>query len=136
MIVKPIAPIQNVRNSLKYAVNVVPRSKLLLGIPQYAYDWPITGDIRTGRAISTQNAINMYQKNESQVYYDREASAPAFRYIDKKGTQHEVWFEDPRSLLAKFHLVKEFKLAGLGCWHIGITMPQTEEILLNEFWIQ
>lgn len=132
----PIAPIQNVRNSLKYAVNVVPRSKLLLGIPQYAYDWPLTGDIRTGSAISTQNAINMYKKNESQVYYDREASAPAFRYLDKKGTQHEVWFEDPRSLLAKFHLVKEYNLAGLGCWHIGITMPQTEEILLNEFWIQ
>ncbi|WP_088068924.1 glycosyl hydrolase family 18 protein [Gottfriedia luciferensis] len=131
----PIAPIQNVRKSLQYAVSVVPNSKLLLGIPQYAYDWPITG-IRTGIAYSTQNAINMYQKYESQVYYDQEASAPAFRYLDKNGTQHEVWFEDPRSLLAKFHLAKEFGLAGLGCWHIGITMPQTEEILLDEFWIQ
>ncbi|WP_129691750.1 glycosyl hydrolase family 18 protein [Gottfriedia acidiceleris] len=132
----PIAPIQYVRKSLKYAVSVVPRSKLLLGIPQYAYDWPITGDIRKGSAYSTQNAINMYQKYESQVYYDRDASAPAFRYIDIKGTQHEVWFEDPRSLLAKFHLVKELNIAGLGCWHIGITMPQTEKILLNEFWVQ
>ncbi|ODG92639.1 glycoside hydrolase [Gottfriedia luciferensis] len=132
----PIAPIQNVRKSLQYATSVVPKSKILLGIPQYAYDWPITGDIRTGSAISTQNAINIYKKYKSQVYYDQDASAPAFRYIDNKGTQHEVWFEDPRSLLAKFQLVKNFNLAGLGCWHIGITMPQTEEILLNEFWIR
>ncbi|XZF74048.1 glycosyl hydrolase family 18 protein [Bacillus sp. AL-1R] len=132
----PIAPIQNVRKSLEYAVSVVPRSKLLLGIPQYAYDWPINGTIQTGRAYSTQNAINTYKKYESQVYYDQEASAPAFRYLDKKGIQHEVWFEDPRSLLAKFHLVKEYNIAGLGCWHLGITVPQTEEILLNEFRIQ
>ncbi|MES9682621.1 glycosyl hydrolase family 18 protein [Gottfriedia acidiceleris] len=132
----PIAPIPNVKKSLQYAVSVVPRSKILLGIPQYAYDWPITGDIRKGNAYSTQNAMKMYKKYESQVYYDREASAPAFRYIDKYGTPHEVWFEDPRSLIAKFHLVKDFNLAGLGCWHIGITMPQTEKILLNEFWIR
>ncbi|PET55534.1 glycoside hydrolase [Bacillus sp. AFS001701] len=132
----PIAPIPNVKKSLQYAITVVPRSKLLLGIPQYAYDWPIAGEIQKGIAYSTQNAINMYKKYESQVYYDREASAPAFRYIDKYGTPHEVWFEDPRSLIAKFHLVKDFNLAGLGCWHIGITMPQTEKILLNEFWIR
>lgn len=132
----PIAPIQNVKKSVQYAITVVPRSKLLLGIPQYAYDWPISGDIRKGIAYSTQNAINNYKKYESQVYYDRVASAPAFRYIDKNGIEHEVWFEDPRSLLAKFHLVKDFNLAGLGCWHIGITMPQTEQILLNEFWVQ
>lgn len=126
----PIAPIQNVRNSLKYAVIVVPRSKLLLGIPQYAYDWPITGEIRTGSAISTQIYIRKMKAKSTMIEMHQH------QRFDIIGTQHEVWFEDPRSLLAKFHLVKEFKLAGLGCWHIGITMPQTEEILLNEFWIQ
>lgn len=132
----PIAPLDEVRKTLQYAVSIVPKSKLLLGIPQYAYDWPITGEKRKGVAYSTQNAIKMYKKYESEVYFNQETSSPAFRYTDIIGIQHEVWFEDPRSLLAKFHLVKEFDLAGLGCWHLGITMPQTEKILLNEFKIR
>ncbi|KQL32822.1 glycoside hydrolase [Bacillus sp. FJAT-25509] len=129
----PIAPLNEVRKTLNYAVSVVPKSKLLLGIPQYAYDWPITGEKRKGSAYSTQNAIKMYKKYESEVYFDRETLSPAFRYTDKDGIIHDVWFEDPRSLLAKFHLVKEYALGGLGCWHLGITMPQTEQLLLNEF---
>ncbi|WP_088041070.1 glycosyl hydrolase family 18 protein [Bacillus sp. EAC] len=129
----PIAPLKEVRKTLQYAVSIVPKSKLLLGIPQYAYDWPITGEKRKGVAYSTQNAIKKYRDFESEVYFDQETSSPAFRYIDIDGTQHEVWFEDPRSLLAKFHLVKEFGLAGLGCWHLGITMPQTEQLLLSQF---
>jgi len=132
----PIAPLNEVRKTLNYAVSVVPKSKLLLGIPQYAYDWPVTGEKRKGVAYSTQNAIKMYKKYESEVYFDRDTLSPAFRYTDKDGIIHDVWFEDPRSLLAKFHLVKDYALAGLGCWHLGITTPQTEEILLNEFKIK
>ncbi|QKE76106.1 LysM peptidoglycan-binding domain-containing protein (plasmid) [Arthrobacter citreus] len=132
----PIAPLNEVRKTLNYAVSIVPRSKLLLGIPQYAYDWPITGEKRKGIAYSTQNAIKMYKKYESEVYFDRETLSPAFRYTDIDGIIHEVWFEDPRSLLAKFHLIKEYALGGLGCWHLGITAPQTEQLVINEFKIK
>jgi hypothetical protein len=48
----------------------------------------------------------------------------------------DMKFEDPRSLLAKFRLVKEYGLGVLGCWHLGSSMPQTEEILLREFNVQ
>ena len=131
----PIAPINKVRDTLNYAVSVVPKSKLLLGIPQYAYDWTITGEDKKGTSYSTQHAIDLYLKNESQVHYDLQAASPWFRYKDENGILHEVWFEDPRSLLTKFRLVKEYGIAGTGCWHLGITMPQTEEILLEEFQI-
>ena len=33
----------------------------------------------------------------------------------------------------KFRLVREYGLGGFGCWHLGLTMPQTEEMLLEEF---
>ena len=129
----PIAPINEVRATLNYAVTVVPKSKLLIGIPQYAYDWTISGEKKAGVAYSTQHAIDLYIENESQVHYDPVAASPWFRYKDRDGILHEVWFEDPRSLSAKFHLVKEYGLVGTGCWHLGLTMPQTEEMLLEEF---
>lgn len=129
----PIAPIDKVRETLNYAVSVVPKSKLMLGIPQYAYDWTITGDEKLGTSYSTQHAIDLYTGYQSNINYDENAGAPWFRYVDKNGKIHEVWFEDPRSLLAKFRLVKEYGLAGMGCWHLGLTMPQTEKMLLEEF---
>jgi spore germination protein len=117
-------------------VSVVPNSKLLLGIPQYAYDWTITGEKKAGKSYSTQHAIDLYIKHKSNVYYDTKAASPWFRYKDNDGILHEVWFEDPRSLLEKFRLVREYGLVGMGCWHLGITMPQTEEMLLEEFIIR
>jgi spore germination protein len=132
----PIAPLSEIRPVLKYAVTAVPKSKLMLGIPQYAYDWTITGEKRQGVAYSTQIAINRYINHKSEVFYDAKAASPWFRYVDENQKLHEVWFEDPRSLLAKFRLVKEYGLGGLGCWHLGASMPQTEEILLSEFTIK
>lgn len=132
----PIAPIKRVKATLDYAVSVVPRSKLMLGIPQYAYDWTLSGDKKTGKAYSTQKAVDLYIQHESAVLYHEDFAAPTFRYVDNEGLLHEVWFEDPRSLLAKFRLIKQYGLAGMGCWHLGLTMPQTEEMLLEEFQIR
>jgi len=42
---------------------------------------------------------------------------PYFRYW-QSGVQHEVWFEDVRSLKAKFDLIKELDLSGAGYWQI------------------
>lgn len=129
----PIAPIDRVKATLNYAVSVVDKSKLMLGIPQYAYDWVIGTNKRSGSAYSTQHAIDLYTGYQSSVHYNESAAAPWFRYVDNKGNLHEVWFEDPRSLLVKFRLVRQYGLAGMGCWHLGLTMPQTEKMLLEEF---
>ncbi|RDU37699.1 glycoside hydrolase [Neobacillus piezotolerans] len=128
-----IAPIGEVEATVKYASSVIKKSKLMLGIPQYAYDWTIKGDGRSGTAYSTQHAIDLYTGYQSAVHYDEKMGAPWFRYVDKNGALHEVWFEDPRSLLLKFRLVREYGLGGFGCWHLGLTMPQTKEMLLEEF---
>ncbi|MEH7381099.1 glycosyl hydrolase family 18 protein [Bacillus sp. JJ1533] len=129
----PIAPINKVEETVQYAASVIPSSKIMLGIPQYAYDWTITGENRKGRAYSTQHAIDLYIGYRSQIHYDINVAAPTFRYVDKQGELHEVWFEDPRSFLRKLRLVKEYNLAGIGCWHLGLTMPQTEELIFGEF---
>jgi spore germination protein len=50
---------------------------------------------------------------QSPVHYNESAAAPWFR-VDNKGNLYEVWFEDPRSLLVKFRLVRQYGLAGNG----------------------
>ena len=46
------------------------------------------------------------------------AQAPYFHYW-RDGIEHEVWFEDARSIQAKFKLLKELQLRGISYWHSG-----------------
>ena len=50
-------------------------------------------------------------------YFDETAQSPHLRYW-QYGIQHEVWFEDVRSMYAKFELIKEYNLAGAGYWQL------------------
>ena len=36
-----VAPINQVRRVLKYALTKIPPSKICLGVPNYGYDWPL-----------------------------------------------------------------------------------------------
>lgn len=56
-----VAPLPNVRAVLDYAVTELPAEKLLLGVPNYGYDWPlpfVQGQTRA-KSISNQQAIDL-----------------------------------------------------------------------------
>jgi len=47
-----------------------------------------------------------------------------FVYYDERGREHNVWFEDARSIGAKLGLIDEYGLEGPGYWHIMNYFPQ------------
>ena len=55
--------------------------------------------------------------NDASIQFDETAQSPYFQYFSE-GLTHEVWFEDVRSLSAKFRLVEEYRLRGVGYWQI------------------
>ena len=115
-----VAPLPNVRAVLDYAVTEFPAEKLLLGIPNYGYDWPlpfVQGQTRA-QSISNQQAIELAIQYNIAIQYDETAQAPYFHYTDVSGTVHEVWFEDARSLDAKLRLIAEYGFLGAGIWNI------------------
>ena len=52
------------------------------------------------------------------------------------GVQHEVWFEDARSIQAKFDLIKQFNLRGIMYWKLGLAFPQNWLLLEDNFTIR
>ncbi|MFC0523051.1 glycosyl hydrolase family 18 protein [Pontibacillus salicampi] len=132
----PIAPIKEVKKTLDYAVTVLPKEKIFLGLAMYAYDWTITPDGEKGVAYSQKEAMNKAVHRAKEVHYDYESAAPWYRYKDSNGIVHEVWFEDARSILPKYRLVKQYELAGLGGWKIGLRFPQAGYLLTEEFHIK
>lgn len=122
-----VAPLPSVRAVLDYAVTEIPPEKIFLGVPNYGYDWPLPFVQGTTRAqsISNQRAIELAIQYGISIRYDKEAQSPTFQYTDARGTVHEVWFEDARSMRAKLSLIAEYGFLGAGYWNIMRPFSQT-----------
>ena len=126
-----VAPIPQVRAVLNYAVSVIERSKIFLGVPLYGYDWPlpyVQGETRAD-SISPQYAVELALRYRAEIQYDEQAQSPYFYYTARSGQQHVVWFEDARSMDAKLRLVSEYGLQGVGYWNLMRAMPQNWTLL-------
>ncbi|NMB97590.1 MAG: spore gernimation protein, partial [Clostridiaceae bacterium] len=127
-----VAPINQVRRVLDYAVTEIPPEKIMMGIPNYGYDWTLPYTPGTAaRTISNVGAVDLARRVGAQIQFDQTSQAPFFNYYADDGRQHEVWFEDARSILAKLSLANEFGLGGVSYWTIGRFFPQNW-LILNE----
>lgn len=126
-----VAPLPNVRRVVEYALTEIPAQKLWLGVPNYGYDWPLPFVQGTTKAtsISNQYAVQLALRYNAAIQYDETAQSPWFRYSDGQGREHEVWFEDARSIRAKLALVPEYGLYGVGYWNLMRPFPQNWVVL-------
>ena len=134
----PVAPLPNVRRVVEYALTEIPADKILLGIPNYGYDWTlpfVQGESRA-TSISNQYAVTLAADNGADISYDSQAQAPFFRYRDDAGREHEVWFEDARSIRAKLSLISRYGLLGAGYWNLMRPFPQNWLVLNSMFFLQ
>ncbi|MBO0962754.1 glycoside hydrolase family 18 protein [Neobacillus sp. MM2021_6] len=130
MAVSPIGPVRKV---LEYAITEMPSTKILMGQNLYGYDWTlpfVQGTV--ARAVSPQQAIQLAARHHVPIQYDTKAQAPFFKYTDE-GKQHEVWFEDARSIQAKFDLIKELNIRGMSYWKLGLAFPQNWLLIVDNF---
>lgn len=115
-----VSPLNQVRRVVEYAVTEIPPEKINLGIPNYGYDWPLPFLRGTTEAATIGNveAIQIAVQNDAVIEFDPISQSPFFRYQTPDFIQHEVWFEDVRSIRAKFDLIREFGLRGAGYWQL------------------
>ncbi|MFY0545422.1 glycosyl hydrolase family 18 protein [Brevibacillus sp. H7] len=133
----PVSPIGPVRQVLNYALTEMPASKILMGQNLYGYDWTLPyRPGTTARALSPQAAIDLARRENVNIQYDYRAQAPFFDYVDDQGRSHRVWFEDARSIQAKFNMVKELGLRGVSYWKLGLPFPQNWLLIEDNFRVQ
>ncbi len=131
-----VAPIGGVRQVVNFAVSQIDPKKLLLGLPNYGYDWTLPHvQGQRARSIGCQQAVSLATRRRVSIRYDQGSQTPWFRYSDDYGVQHEVWFEDARSIQAKLQLVSEFGLGGVGYWNLDRPFPQTYAVLKGMYQI-
>ena len=129
----PIAPVPSVRRVIDYALSRIPSEKLILGISNYGYDWtlPFTAGATRAQSIGNEAAPLLAAQYGAEIQFDEQAQTPYFTYLDEAGQPHEVWFEDARSALAKYGLLTQYDLLGLGYWNF--MRPFTAGFSLQNF---
>jgi spore germination protein len=123
-----VAPIDKVRRVVEYAVSVIPREKIFLGTPNYGYDWrlPFVMGQSTAQSLSNAEAVRRAWEKNAAIDFDDAAMAPTYRYYERENQrpiEHEVWFEDAKSVSATMALINEFSLRGFFTWNIMRFFP-------------
>ena len=125
----PVASVGFVRDVLDFAVTQAPRSKIVLGMPVYGYEWPETGGIP--RALTHSMAVSQAQQYEVPIRFDPVAMAPTYTYVEN-GVEYIVWFENARSFAAKLQLVREFNLPGIAVWRLSQEDPNVWQVISRQ----
>ena len=115
-----VAPINQVERVLQYAVTAIPSEKILMGMPNYGYDWTLPYNPGTAaRALTNLAAIRLAGQVGATVNYDTKVQAPYFNYYSSDGKRHIVWFDDARSIAARLKLIEKYNLGGVSYWTIN-----------------
>ncbi|HVA87860.1 MAG TPA: glycosyl hydrolase family 18 protein [Candidatus Saccharimonadales bacterium] len=120
----------SVRGAVERYLTFAPAKKVFLGVPYYGYDWPVTSPEanapvqtngrRYGSAYSLSYALIadwLRSHPKIVVRHDQASGAAWFSYRDSsRGTYRQVWFEDTRSVGAKYDFAIQAGLGGVGIW--------------------
>lgn len=113
--------VQQARSMLRY----VPRSKAILGIAAYGYDWNDAGPDASGETYTFQEVLAKVRDNPaaSEVGFDRTAMNPYARWTDPDSTDHLVWYTDAASAYNQVTAGRRLGAAGYAVWRLGDEDP-------------
>jgi len=112
-------------DNLKFAVNVIPREKLICAIANYGYDWvlkPNKGKLppdARDSSVSVQEAWLAARDSDEDVVFDDDALNPHFSYLDERSLRHDVWFLDAVTALNHMRAAQMLGIQTFALWRLG-----------------
>lgn len=132
-----VAPLDQVIKVVEYGVSVIERNKIFLGVPNYAYDWPLPYEKGKTKAkkISNVDAVNLAISKGVTIQFDEVMQCPFYNY-NEDGITHVVWFDDARSIEQKMNIVPKYGLYGVSYWNLMQWFPQNWLVLNTQYNIE
>ncbi len=131
-----VAPYNEVQRVLSYAVTEIPSKKILMGMPNYGYDWTLPyREGRPAEILSINKALDRAYEMGAEIQFNERSKAPFFEYT-QNGVDHIVWFENARSTAARLQLINDFSLGGASYWTVNQLYLQNWRVLDNMFNIE
>lgn len=114
-----VASLDFVRSGIANTLEMVPKEKVINGVPFYTRIWTENGTelkcesygISAAKKWIAKNKVDLYWQAELGQYYGEVQEASGFSY---------VWMEEENSLKLKMDLIKAYDLAGVACWKLDL----------------
>ncbi|HEV2489662.1 MAG TPA: polysaccharide deacetylase family protein, partial [Candidatus Acidoferrales bacterium] len=119
--------LKNLRNILK----IVPPQKLVMGIANYAYDWPsATKQIPhpVADALSFQSAVVRASESDATIQFDPASLSPYYKYEDENNNVHNVWMLDALTAYNELRAADRAGIVGSALWRFGTEDPSIWDI--------
>lgn len=141
----PIGPLAWTERTIKYAVSIMPASKVYVGIPGYGRDWvtkvegtcprEVANVVRVGAKAATfvlRDAAALAQSYGVVPTYDETLGEVNFTYTKTYSGQtaaglattctatRTAWYQDARSFTSRIGFVSKYRLGGVAQWTFGM----------------
>lgn len=143
-----VASIGFQRSGIEKTLEEVPAYKVISGVPFYTRLWAETPKTEEQLAEENDNeeyipytlssdAIGMEKAEAILTTEDgsqiepvwNEETAQYYAEFTKGDITYKIWLEDARSLGEKMKLVKEYKLAGVSAWKLGLEKSEVWDVI-------
>jgi len=139
----PVSPIEgsggNVLETINDFLTKVPPGKIILGVPYYGYNWLVEDNSEYAKRVegsnengfseaqSYESILNTILETEPEIKWNEEGKSPYFTYVSPETKQlRTTYYENAESLKAKYDLINENDLGGVGIWALGYDGGYTE----------
>lgn len=118
----------DLETTIKYALETIPKEKIILGFPLYGYEWETITNTPGAPVIpgsaSTASSSRVEQLLKTCINcvrsFDQLSQSPYIIYPGVSNDYfHQIYYEDVRSFTKKLELVKKYKLRGVAVWALG-----------------
>lgn len=154
--VGPIGPLGWTEKTVKYAVSIMPASKVYVGVPGYGRDWVtavngvcpanLANSVKVGAKAATfvmRNALSLAQTYGATPSFNEQFGESTFTYQKTYNGQtstglatsctatRTAWYQDARGWEARAALVDKYRLGGITAWTLGMQEPLATESVRN-----
>lgn len=123
-----VASLAFVENGISDTLASVPKEKVILAVPFYTRLWTEKNGEVSSKALGIEAAKNWIDENDVELYW-QEGLGQYYGELHTPSELSYLWLEEEESLELKMNLIKDYDLAGVACWKLGLEDEEAWEVI-------